>query len=99
MSEVRNMDRHFPGDDAALLRRRLLLVATGDVHPLHYRPVVARVNLEHIALLALVLAGDDDDAVTLPDLELDRHHSTSGASEMIFTWFFALSSRGTGPKM
>src|SRR5262249_58092220 len=28
-----------------------------------------------------------------------RHHSTSGANEMIFMWFLARSSRGTGPKM
>jgi hypothetical protein len=27
------------------------------------------------------------------------HHSTSGASEMIFMWFLARSSRGTGPKI
>jgi hypothetical protein len=78
------VNRHFLGDDAALLRRRLLLVATGDIHPLHHRSVVARVHLEHVALLPLVLAGQDDDAIALPDLELDRHHSTSGASEMIF---------------
>src|SRR4029450_4149418 len=38
-----------------------------------------------------------DDLVTLPDL--GSHHSTSGASEMIFIWFLARNSRGTGPKI
>jgi hypothetical protein len=46
---------------------------------------------------ALVLAGQDDDAVAL--LDLGGHYSTSGASEMIFMWFLARSSRGTGPKI
>src|SRR6266481_1612991 len=39
----------------------------------------------------------DQRLVALPDL--GSHHSTSGASEMIFMWFLARSSRGTGPKM
>src|SRR4029079_11774047 len=47
--------------------------------------------------LALVLAGKDDDLVAL--LDLGGHYNTSGASEMIFMWFLARSSRGTGPKM
>ena len=54
-------------------------------------------HLEDLAGAALVLAGEDDDLVAL--LDLRRHHSTSGASEMIFMWFLARSSRGTGPKM
>src|SRR6202012_6174642 len=45
----------------------------------------------------LVAPGDHDHRVALFDL--GRHHSTSGASEMIFMWFFARSSRGTGPKI
>ena len=48
-------------------------------------------------VLPLSRAGDDDDLVAL--LDLRGHHSTSGASEMIFMWFLARSSRGTGPKM
>ncbi len=46
---------------------------------------------------ALVRAGDDDDLVAL--LDLAGHHTTSGASEMIFMNFFPRSSRATGPKM
>ena len=50
-----------------------------------------------LARLALVGAADDDDGVTLANPR--GHHSTSGASEMIFMNFFARSSRATGPKM
>src|SRR3546814_18838789 len=48
--------------------------------------------------LALVLAGQDDDAITLLDPG-SSHHSTSGASEMIFMCLRARSSRTTGPKI
>ena len=65
--------------------------------PLHDGAVLLRHHLEDFALLALVPAGDDDDVVALLDLEL-RHHSTSGASETIFMWFLALSSRGDRPE-
>src|SRR5690606_29533125 len=51
-----------------------------------------------LALLALVLAGDDDDLVTRLE-PLDAHHSTSGASDTIFMNFLPRSSRATGPKM
>jgi len=61
------------------------------------RLVVVGTHLEHLAGAALVAAVQHDDLVTLPDL--GSHHSTSGASEMIFMWFLARSSRGTGPKM
>src|SRR5207302_9940559 len=46
---------------------------------------------------AAVAAGQHDDIVALADFR--GHHSTSGASEMIFMWFLARNSRGTGPKM
>src|SRR3546814_4006856 len=46
----------------------------------------------------LVLAGQDDDAITLLDPG-SSHHSTSGASEMIFMCLRARSSRTTGPKI
>ena len=54
-------------------------------------------HLLDLARAALVAAGEDDDLVAL--LDLRGHYSTSGASEMILTWFLARSSRGTGPKM
>ena len=50
----------------------------------------------HMKIISLA-PGRDDDLVAL--LDLRGHQSTSGASEMIFMWFLARSSRGTGPKM
>src|ERR1022692_2832298 len=52
----------------------------------------------HVARAPLVLAREQDHPVALLDLG-GHDQSTSGASEMIFMWFFARSSRGTGPKM
>src|SRR6201996_9787745 len=97
VGNVRQMDRRFLGDDAALLRLRLLLVTLHQVDATHQRLVLARTHLEHLAGATLVATVEDDDLVTLPDL--GSHHSTSGASEMIFMWFLARSSRGTGPKI
>src|SRR6202012_5968039 len=90
-------DCRFLGDDAALLRLRLALVALDDVDAGDKRAAFRQEHLQHFALLALVAARRDDDAVAFFDLL--THHSTSGASEMIFMWFFARSSRGTGPKI
>src|SRR4051794_3391585 len=72
-------------------------MALNHVQALHDDAVVLGEDLQDRALAALVLAGEDHDAVPLPDLR--SHHSTSGASEMIFMWFLARSSRGTGPKI
>src|SRR5262245_63734234 len=73
-------------------------MAANHGHALDDGAVLLRHHFEDFALLAFVLAGDDHDVVALLDLEL-RHHKTSGASETIFMWFLALSSRVTGPKM
>src|SRR5207248_4529814 len=54
-------------------------------------------HLEDGTMAALVLAGEDADPVAL--LDLRGHYSTSGAREMIFMWFLARSSQGTGPKI
>src|SRR6266403_3756492 len=91
------MDRRLLGDDAAFLRLGLLLVTLHHVDAAHQRLVLGGTHLEHFAGTALVAAAQHDDLVTLPDL--GSHHSTSGASEMIFMWFLARSSRGTGPKI
>src|SRR5208283_3022426 len=61
------------------------------------RAAFDRHHLADLAGLALVAAGHDHDPIA--PLDLGGHHSTSGASEMILTWFLARSSRGTGPKM
>src|SRR3954453_9317098 len=95
--DVGQMDRRLLGDDAALLRLGLLLVTLHQVDAAHQRLVVVGAHFEYLAGAALVAAGQNDDLVALPDL--GSHHSTSGASEMIFMWFLARSSRGTGPKM
>src|ERR1700754_978465 len=91
------MDRRLFRDDAAFLRLGLLLVTLHQVDAAHQRLVVAGTHLEHFAGAALVAAVQHDDLVALADLR--SHHNTSGASEMIFMWFLACSSRGTGPKM
>src|SRR6202521_2490390 len=95
--DVGQVDRRFLRDDAALLRLGLLLVALDQIDAADQRLVVVGTHLEHFAGAALVAAVQHDDLVALPDL--GSHHSTSGASEMIFMWFLARSSRGTGPKM
>src|SRR3982751_1108546 len=91
------MDRRLLGDDAAFLRLGLLLVTLHQVDAAHQRLVLVRADREHFTGTALVAAVQHDNLVTLPDL--GSHHSTSGASEMIFMWFLARSSRGTGPKI
>src|ERR1700678_4491986 len=95
--DVGQMDRRLFRDDAALLRLGLLLVALHEIDPAHQRLAVGGVHLEHFAGTALVAAVEHDDLVTLPDLGI--LHSTSDQSEMIFMWFLARSSRGTGPKI
>src|SRR5882724_5206956 len=91
------MDRRFLGDDAAFLVLGLLLVALHHVDAAHQRHVIVGTHLEHLTGPALVAAVQHDHLVALADL--GSHHSTSGASEMIFMWFLARSSRGTGPKI
>src|SRR3954447_26728045 len=95
--DVGQMDRRLLRDDAALLRLGLLLVTLDEIDAAHQRLAVGRTHLEHLAGATLVAPVQHDDLVALPDL--GSHHSTSGASEMIFMWFLARSSRGTGPKM
>src|SRR5882672_3980571 len=95
--DVGQVDRRLLRDDAALLRLGLLLVALDEIDPAHQRLAVGGTHFEHLAGAALVAAVQHDDLVAFPDL--GSHHSTSGASEMIFMWFLARSSRGTGPKM
>src|SRR6516225_2396610 len=95
--DVGQVDRRLLGDDAALLGLGLLLVALHHVDAAHQRRPLVGTHLVHLAAAALVAAGQHDDLVTFPDL--GSHHSTSGASEMIFMWFLARSSRGTGPKI
>src|ERR1044072_9818829 len=91
------MHRRLLENDASLLLRAVLLVALDHVDAAHQGAVLLRTHLDHLAGAPLVASGEHDHLVALSDLRC--HQSTSGASEMIFMWFFARSSRGTGPKM
>src|SRR6185436_10606042 len=84
------------------------LVVLANVHSLYDHTVLVPIHAQHRAFLIAGVAADDAHPVALHDLVLVRrgllapfalHHSTSGASETIFMYFFSLSSRPTGPKM
>src|ERR1700730_15234 len=81
-SDIRQVDRRFLGNDAAVLLRALPLVTLDDVDAAHQRPAVVGAHVDDLAGAAFVAAGDHDHGVALFDLR--RHYSTSGASEMIF---------------
>src|SRR5436305_5762057 len=80
----------------ALLRR--LAVTRVDVDARHDHLALLGHGLDDLTGAALVLAGQHDDRIALLDF-LRGHHSTSGASEMIFMCLRARSSRTTGPKI
>src|SRR5215207_10016133 len=76
--DVGDVDRAFLLDDAADLLGALrvgdlhrALVALDDVQPLDVDALLLGVDAQHLALLAAVLAADDDDLVVATDLE--RH--------------------------
>ncbi len=75
----------------------VLLVPFNRVDPAHDRALLLGLNPHNLAGTAFVAPSQDNDPVALFDF--CRHHNTSGASEMIFIWFLARNSRGTGPKM
>src|SRR6185369_276608 len=95
---VRQMDGSLALQDPALnaLAARLR-VTLDEIHFLHDDPHLHVVDRQHAADLALVVAGDHLNGVTLANP--DRHQITSGANEMIFMNAFSRSSRATGPKM
>src|SRR5262245_15081510 len=98
--EVRDVDRGLLLDDAAL--DVLLGVRPGvpfdQSHPLHDDPALLRDHPEDAPALAPALPSDHEHLVVPLHVTRDPHHSTSGASEMIFMNFFSRSSRATGPK-
>src|SRR2546430_17702067 len=95
--DVGQVDRRLLGDDAALLRLGLLLVALDEIDAADQRLVLGGTHLEHLAGAALVAAAEHHDLVTRANL--GRHHTTSGARRMMFMWFLARSSGGPGPKV
>src|SRR3954449_4122203 len=95
---VGHVDRALALDHADLLvgpAGGRALVALDHVQALDEHALGGAVDAEHLARLALVLAGDDDDGVVGADL----HQSTSGASETMRMKPPSRSSRATGPKM
>src|ERR1019366_4802823 len=80
--QIGEVHRRLLADDPAVLGRGLLLMALDQIDAAHQRAVLARAHLDHLAFAALVAAGAHDDGVAF--LDLGGHHSTSGASEMIF---------------
>jgi hypothetical protein len=69
-------------DDAAFLLSGLALVALDHMDAAHHSAVGVRAHFQHLAGAAPVAPGQNHDLVAL--LDLGGHHSTSGASEMIF---------------
>src|SRR3954464_2546168 len=95
---VGHVDRPLALDHADLLvgpAGGRALMALDHVQALDEHTLGRAVHAEHLARLALVLAGDDDHLVIGADL----HQSTSGASETIFMNPPSRNSRATGPKM
>src|SRR5215831_4597731 len=105
--DVAHVDRGFLVDDAAFLGPPSSLVVhlrvlLDHADALNEHALVLRIDLDHGALAANVLPRNHDDPVALLYLHatcLLRHHSTSGASEMILINRFSRSSLPTGPKM
>src|SRR4051812_25131384 len=97
---VRNVQRRFLAVDPALrvLLARLAMPRV-DIHARHHDLVFLGQRTDDFTRAALVLAGQDDDAVALADLRGSHGYSTSGARLMIFMCFLARSSRTTGPKI
>src|ERR1700682_1239574 len=62
--DVGQVDRRLLGDDAALLRLGLLLVALDEIDAADQRLVVVRTRLEHLAGTAPVAAVQHNDRVT-----------------------------------
>src|SRR5262249_36369166 len=82
-----------------VLHRARALVALDHVEALDVDALLRRLRAQHAAGLALLLAGDHDDAVALADPDLGTHQRTSGARETMRMKFRSRSSRATGPKM
>src|ERR1700720_2897629 len=91
------MDRGLLGDDPRFLLGGLLLVPFHCVDPAHDRALLFGLNPHDLAGTAFIAPREDNYPVAFFDF--CGHHSTCGASEMIFIWFLARNSRGTGPKM
>src|SRR6476659_9000603 len=74
-------------------------MARVDVHARHDDLHFLGHRADDLTRLALVFAGQDDDAVALADLGGSHGYNTSGARLMIFMCLRARSSRTTGPKI
>src|SRR5437762_12116393 len=65
--QIGKMHRRLLGDDATLLRRRLLLMALDHVDAANERAVLGRTHLDHLTGAALVAPGNHHDLVALAD--------------------------------
>src|SRR3984957_8751826 len=94
---VRHMQRRLGLDDAALHAglRIGVLMPLGHVEPPDAQTVL-RPHFDHGAFASLGTTGDQNHRVAFANL---LHHSTSGASEIIFMNCTLRSSRVTGPKI
>src|SRR6516162_542888 len=79
---VGQVDRRFLGNNATFLLGALALVAFDPIDAADQDATVVAAHLDHLAGAALVAARDHDHRVAL--FYFRSHHSTSGASEMIF---------------
>ena len=97
---IRDMKGCFLLDDACLSHCPSGSGMSFDkVDTFNYDTFVFRVSKAHLALLTLVLAGDNQDCIVLSDFHSNFPYKTSGASEIILVKFFSRNSRATGPKI
>ena len=72
------------------------------IDPLDDNGLLPRIYAKHFAGLSSLLTHDHHHTIVLSNMHALSSmavYNTSGASEMIFINFFALSSRATGPKI
>src|SRR5216684_4272016 len=83
--DVGQVDRRLLGDDAALLRLGLLLVALDEIDAAHQRLVLGGTHLEHLAGAALVAAVQHDDLVAFVVLgaQLARHRPEDAGADRL----------------
>src|SRR5215468_7742731 len=75
-ADVGDVDRRLLVDDPTGIAGRRARVALHHVHALHEHARFLAQHPQHLAGLALVLAGPDDHLVALPDLEFHCHRYT-----------------------
>src|SRR5262245_60994146 len=80
VSDVRDVERRLLLDDAAGIAGRGPRMPLDHVDALHQDARLVAQDPQHLAGLALLLAGADDHLVAFPDLELHCHSRTCSAA-------------------